>query len=194
MSSTYEPQRAAWESIQNRLGITATPGIATETVTIIVIPAHDATVARANLGGVTAAGSAKLEPGDQRNDSIGTDLAIARALALLSRKLERRARGKVRHAEAIKAARIARRARASEEILAELGRGGGGAGGGEYAGGYRGASIHGSSDGPVLAPGVRHEHQSKHDPFTLRVPGCPLCASWEHPAAAKARTAGKRQS
>jgi hypothetical protein len=31
---------------------------------------------------------------------------------------------------------------------------------------------------------ARHEHQDKHDPFTRRVPGCPLCATWEHPAAA----------
>jgi hypothetical protein len=27
----------------------------------------------------------------------------------------------------------------------------------------------------------RHEHQSRHDPFTVRVPGCSLCAAWQHP-------------
>jgi hypothetical protein len=96
------------------------PDFATQTVTVIILAAHDATVARANLGGVTAAGSAKLEPGDHRNDSIGADLAVARALAVLSRKLERRARGAVRHAEDIKAARIARRRKAAGEMLAEL--------------------------------------------------------------------------
>jgi uncharacterized protein DUF1876 len=110
------------------------PDFATQTVTIIILAAHDATVARANLDGITAAGSAKLEPGDHRNNSIGEDLAVARALAILSRKLERRARGAVRHAESVKAARAARRRKDAGEMLASLT--------GE-TGGTSGYSIHG---------------------------------------------------
>lgn len=29
---------------------------------------------------------------------------------------------------------------------------------------------------------TQHEHQNRHDPFTRRVPGCPFCARWKHPA------------
>jgi hypothetical protein len=36
-------------------------------------------------------------------------------------------------------------------------------------------------DGPT-APRRRHEHQSGHDPFTGRVPGCWFCTHWRHPA------------
>jgi hypothetical protein len=31
-----------------------------------------------------------------------------------------------------------------------------------------------------------HEHQARHDPQARREPGCPLCASWVHPAARSA--------
>jgi hypothetical protein len=73
-----------------------------QNVTIVVISDKDATVARAAMDNITATASAKREPGDKPDAVIGADLATARALARLAAKLERRARGRIRNADAIK--------------------------------------------------------------------------------------------
>lgn len=48
-------------------------------------------------------GSSGREPGDKPDAAIGEDLAVARALRSLASKLERRAAGRMRHVESIKA-------------------------------------------------------------------------------------------
>jgi hypothetical protein len=50
----------------------------------------------------TGTGSSGRERGDKFDETVGDDLAIARALRSLAARLERRARGKVNHAESIK--------------------------------------------------------------------------------------------
>jgi uncharacterized protein DUF1876 len=109
------------------MSTTRSPGFTTATVTVIVMADKDVTVARANLGGTEAAGSARREPGDRPDAGIGADLAVARALARLSAKLNRRARGQVRHAEAVKEHRLQRAAAGSGDVLAGVRTGGGGA-------------------------------------------------------------------
>ncbi len=84
-------------------------------VTMIAIPDANATVALAEMGGIRVSASSKREPGDRYDPRIGTDLAVARALRKISRKLERRANGAVRHAEHVKAAR--RAARSPEGVV-----------------------------------------------------------------------------
>lgn len=60
----------------------------------------------------TGAGSSGREPGDKYDAQTGSELAIARALRSMAARLERRARGRVSHAESVKAhkAEIAERA------------------------------------------------------------------------------------
>jgi hypothetical protein len=89
-------------------------------IAVISLEAHDAVVVQVRYDGITAAASAKREPGDRRNAAIGTDLATARALALLARKLERRARGAVRHAEHVKADHARRRAENASAVIQSL--------------------------------------------------------------------------
>lgn len=50
-------------------------------------------------------GSSSREPGDKADPLIGENLAVARALSSLAKKMERRANGRMRHAEAVKAHR-----------------------------------------------------------------------------------------
>jgi hypothetical protein len=54
---------------------------------------------------ISGSGSAGREPGDKSDQSVGDDLALARSLRSLAARLERRANGKVRHAESCKAHR-----------------------------------------------------------------------------------------
>jgi hypothetical protein len=146
-------------------------------VSVIVVQDKDVTVARAALDGITVTASARREPGDRPDAGIGADLATARALARLASKLERRVRGRVRHAESIKADRQARKLSSDPGLIASL------------------AAEHDREEAEqdryrALADeadivGRASEHQSSHDPLTLRVPDCPLCASWDHPAAVR---------
>lgn len=48
-------------------------------------------------------GSSSREPGDKADPVVGENLAVARALASLAKKLERRANGRMRHVETVKA-------------------------------------------------------------------------------------------
>ena len=66
---------------------------------------------------VTATGSAKREPSDKPDESIGTDLATGRALEALGRKLQRRADGKVRAAAEAKRVREEKALRGDEPRL-----------------------------------------------------------------------------
>ena len=65
-------------------------------------------------------GSAGRERGDKFNASVGEDLAVARALRSLAAHLERRARGRVNHAESIKAHKAEIAQRNAEEINGKL--------------------------------------------------------------------------
>lgn len=94
------------------------------TLLINVMADSTVTVARATLDGITVTASARREPGDRPDAAIGAELATARALAALSRRLERRARGAVRNADHVRAHRLERQAakrdRAREELIAQL--------------------------------------------------------------------------
>jgi hypothetical protein len=107
---------AAQEAAANRISSLTIPGH----VMIISLADRDAVVVHAYYQGITAAASTKREPGDKPDAAIGADLATARALALLARKLERRARGAVRHAEHVKADRAARKTREDAATLIGL--------------------------------------------------------------------------
>lgn len=77
-------------------------------------------------------GSSGREPGDKSDAQTGKDLAIARSLRSVAAHLERRAMGRVRHAESVKAhkAEIAERKAAEaavplvtlESLVSNLGR------------------------------------------------------------------------
>jgi Domain of unknown function (DUF1876) len=134
------------------MSATRSPGFTTATVTVIIMADKDVTVARANLGGTEAAGSARREPGDRPDAGIGADLAVARALARLSAKLGRRARGQVRHAEAVKAHRAARRVSRTGDVLAEVRTEGGGA-----SSRLTGYSLYGSPAGTGLPAGEKRK-------------------------------------
>src|ERR1700742_2285536 len=94
------------------------------TATVHVGLAHDGTrtVAEASLSSpfgedflfslpVTGTGSSAREVDDKPDQRTGDDLALARALRSMAAHLERRANGRIRHAESVKAhrAEIARR-------------------------------------------------------------------------------------
>jgi hypothetical protein len=83
--------------------------IPSRSVTITVLADGSVTVARAEMNGTAKTMSAKREPGDKPDAAIGEDLATARALAALARTLERRARGRIRNADAIKTHRRERK-------------------------------------------------------------------------------------
>lgn len=74
---------------------------------------------RETLG--TGTGSSGRGPGDKSDDSIGKDLAIARALHSLASHVERRAKGRTKHADDIKAHKteIAIREAAHQHALAD---------------------------------------------------------------------------
>lgn len=78
------------------------------TLSVSVMSDGDRTVAEATLldadyNRVTGMGSSGREPGDKPDVKIGTDLAVARALQSATRKLEKRAKGVMKHKEDIKA-------------------------------------------------------------------------------------------
>lgn len=77
---------------------------------IRIVADTDATVAVAEMYGMVLTASAKREPGDRPDRGIGEDLALARVLAKAARRLERRARGRVKHAADVKTARAGRAA------------------------------------------------------------------------------------
>ena len=89
---------------------------------IFILSDADATVAVAETSDVTMTAAAKREPGDRPDAAIGRDLATARVLAKVARRLERRARGRVKHADDVKNARreIRERRGQSQAILDEL--------------------------------------------------------------------------
>lgn len=68
------------------------------------------TIATMSMHGITVTGSAKREPGDKPDKQIGADLAVARAMHKMSRRLMRRANGAVKQASFVKADRARRRA------------------------------------------------------------------------------------
>jgi hypothetical protein len=143
-------------------------------VSVIVVADKDVTVARAALDGITATASARREPGDKPDARVGADLATARALARLGAKLERQARGAVRHAESCKADRQARaeetarirREQQREGLLTELADDAAAAG-----------------EQHEKAEQIRAEHLQRHHPAEPgRYPECPLCsAPWNLP-------------
>jgi hypothetical protein len=91
------------------------------TLHILIVADADATVAVAETDGMTLTASAKREPGDRPDLAIGRDLAAARVLAKAARRLERRARGAVKHADDVKTARReAREGKAREQFLRDL--------------------------------------------------------------------------
>jgi Domain of unknown function (DUF1876) len=94
--------------------------IPSRAIAVISLADKDVTIVQVRYDGITAAASAKREPGDKPDAAIGTSLATARALGLLARKLERRARGAVRDAEHVKADRAARKTREDAATLIGL--------------------------------------------------------------------------
>lgn len=86
---------------------------------ITIASASDATVATAELGDVTLTASAKREPGDRPDAAIGQNLATARVLVKVARRLERGARGRIKHADDVKTARRAAKAARNRAILEE---------------------------------------------------------------------------
>lgn len=78
--------------------------IKTNTVKIGVMSDGTRTVAEVALNNtdLRGEGSSQREHGDKANFSIGEKLATARALRSLAARIERRAKGEVRHAEEIK--------------------------------------------------------------------------------------------
>lgn len=70
------------------------------TVTVVVVQGHRSTIAEAlavtHEGEIRSTGEALRHPTDKDDPSIGTDLAVGRALESLSAKLLRRANGRVR--------------------------------------------------------------------------------------------------
>lgn len=95
-------------------------------VSLYIMTDGNRTVAEARMiaAGMSGQGSAGREPGDKADAFVGEDLAVARALRSLAAHLERRARGRVNHAESIKAhkAEIAIREAAHQHALAETAR------------------------------------------------------------------------
>ena len=77
-------------------------------VTVTTLADYNATVARVSYAGsdvqipLSAAGSAKREPGDDRDSRTGRLLATSRALEVLAAKLRKKANGRIRNAAAIK--------------------------------------------------------------------------------------------
>jgi hypothetical protein len=85
-------------------------------LSVQVIPDPHATAARAELFGendyaplLTATGSAKKENGDPYDPEVGIALAVSRALDGIARKLDKKARGKIRHAESVQKDKAASR-------------------------------------------------------------------------------------
>ena len=86
------------------------------TAAIVVLSDGSRTVAEgtlfSDLGTVTTGkGSSGREPGDKTDAQTGEDLAVARMLRSMAAHLERRANGRMRHIESVKAHR--------QEIAAE---------------------------------------------------------------------------
>jgi len=84
--------------------------VKTGNVHLAVLTDGDRTVVEATLHtylnlSVTAAGSSSREPGDKPDPQTGEALAVARALRRIAAKLERQARGKMKHQESVKAHR-----------------------------------------------------------------------------------------
>jgi hypothetical protein len=78
-------------------------------IAVIVVTDADAAVALAAIGDISVTASSKREPGDRADPKIGSDLAVARALRKLARRLERRANGAVRQSQHVREQRAARK-------------------------------------------------------------------------------------
>lgn len=68
-------------------------------VRVLVMSDGDVTVVTARYGDISVAASAKRDPADKVDLNIGVELATARALIKLGRRLQRRADGDVRNAD-----------------------------------------------------------------------------------------------
>lgn len=68
-------------------------------ITTVAVGDGNVTLAIVRMGDIRVIGSSKRDPRDKNNPGIGVDLAVARALGVLSRTLERRAQGDIRNAE-----------------------------------------------------------------------------------------------
>ena len=83
---------------------------------IDVISDTDATTASVWFQGGRYTASSKRAPGDKYNEEIGVELAVARLFGKISRTLERRANGAVKHADDIRKVRRARKQSIKENI------------------------------------------------------------------------------
>lgn len=87
------------------------------TLGIQVLSVGDTTVAEVTLPGnegsgptLRGKGIARKHPEDRRNKAIGEQLAVARAVEALSRKLDRQAQGAITHQENLRKAQARREA------------------------------------------------------------------------------------
>jgi hypothetical protein len=85
---------------------------------VSIVTDGDVTLATFTLDDVTVAASARRDPHDKHNPDTGADLALARALHKMARRLERRGNGAVRHADWVRAQRAERRALAAVGVQA----------------------------------------------------------------------------
>jgi Rv2632c-like len=83
-----------------------------------IVTDGDVTLATFTLDDVTVAASARRDPHDKHNPDTGADLALARALGKMARRLERRGNGAVRHADWVREQRKARRAILASRLAA----------------------------------------------------------------------------
>lgn len=83
---------------------------------IDVISDPDATTASVWFQGERYTGSSKRCPGDKYNEEIGVQLAVARLFGKISRTMERRANGAVKHADDVRKARRERRQAIREQV------------------------------------------------------------------------------
>jgi hypothetical protein len=82
-------------------------------IEITSISSHNATVVEIvyvhpDFGSIVSTGSAKRHPDDRADNVVGYGLALSRALNSLSRKIERRARGRMNDLDQRAKARLAR--------------------------------------------------------------------------------------